>query len=141
MDENRYSVCVKDLNLHQSAPENPYEQDMGIANAIITFWGYRVKSVEKLASRTLDYNGNLIDETPAVLLCENDAEQYFFDELKQGIYLNGLSFSMHNHDLHIEIETTGPRLEAFSAILDVQRVTVEWDDYTSPAWYEKRKPI
>lgn len=107
------TMTVSALNIHKHTSHNPSDYDMCIESAVVTLHGLHV----------LDYS-------PQDSACKS-----FTDEIKNGFRFYYFSKEEGTEQPVYTLEGCGTTL-FFSAQISFSSVTVEWDTYTSKAWYE-----
>lgn len=130
------SLCVtaKHLNIHKNIKENPYDSDMEIQTAEITFENIEVHSFEPMRAYKRDDNGNWYTDEPQIIYKGNKAEEKFIEELKRGISLHYIDIRQENETTFLECGTNGKT--CFIAVVSFDNVLIEWEEYCRKAWYE-----
>lgn len=123
--DGKLVVAVKHLNIHKATLQNDFETDMEIALAQITFEGLSVKSFELSKAE----KANIADRISA----GEKAEQKYISELKHGI--NIFEFGLLDSGFYY-IDACGVE-PWFTVQFSFENVTVEWEEYSQKAWYEK----
>jgi len=126
------SIRVRALNISRNAEQNPKEYDLEIKTARITFVGVHDCTFDPGRTWKIDESGNGVPTTPEILYSGEDARKRITKELGNGIDV--FSHTIFDGD-HFSIEGSG--IEPwFEVRFKAQRITVEWDEYIRPAWYE-----
>lgn len=136
-DNNNLVVSVKHLNIHENAKENPYNCDMEIDFANISFYGIQTISFEPMRAYKVDDDGNWYTNEPQVIYSDKEAEKHFLDEIKNGITINCIDICKKDNKTYIELSTCAQ--SCFFATFSFNEVSVEWDKYCKKAWYELHK--
>ncbi len=137
------TVTAEHLNIHKGTKENPYDCDMEIEAAKITFADFAVQTLQPFAEYQRDENDNLYTDDPPVICEGKAAEDYFIDTLKEYIAIYAFEATVSNGNatvtIHtIDMDTTGK--DYFRAIFTCTDFKVEWDNYCGKAWYEQILP-
>lgn len=123
--DSKLVVSVKYLNIHKATPQNDFETDMEINLAQITFEGLSVK----LFQLSKDEKANISNR----ISTEKETEQKYISELKHGI--NIFEFGLFDSGFYY-IDACGAE-PWFTVQFSFKNVTVEWEEYSNKAWYEK----
>ncbi len=126
-------VIVSYLNIHKDADENPYDVDMEIAKAIITFQGFELRSYEPGRAWQKDDDGNHFTDDPLIVYEGDDAYDHFREQLSAGITVFDLGTIKDCY--YIDAMSKDP---FFTIRFLFQDIVVEWDDYKQEAWYVKK---
>ena len=132
---NSLTVMAKHLNIHTSAEQNPFENDMEIETACIRFERIDVVSYKTGGAKRFDANGNYIDIEPEFIFDKQEAHGHFIDQLKSGITVLYLG---EDEKQRYIIEAVGHD-SFFMVAFSFDRMIIEWDDYIGEAWYASRK--
>lgn len=126
------SLKAKHLSIHKNTPQNPYESDMEIAEALISFDGIDVHSYKVGGTQVYDDKHNLIQSTPDVIFHGNEA----YEKLRDSLEDNGATvFDFGTRDGQ-EYYMDAHRNSLFYTIFfTFDKVTVEWEEYKGSAWY------
>lgn len=130
-------VSAKHLNIHNDAKENPFDCDMEIASANISFQNIHILSFEPMRAYQVDDDENWHTDEPQTVFTGSDAEENFINELKNGFFINGFDFREFGGHTTVEISTSSSK--RFFAIFIFSDVMIEWDEYCGRAWYEKHR--
>ncbi len=136
-DNYNLIVSVNHLNIHKYAKENPYDCDMEIDSANISFYEIQIISFEPMRAYKVDDDGNWYTNEPQIIFSKKDAEIHFLNELKNGITINGIDIHNKNNKTFIEISTCAKN--SFFVTFSFNNVAIEWDEYCKKAWYELHK--
>lgn len=127
-------VTAEQLNIHKDAKENPYCHDMEIKNAFILFENFECLSFEILPVYIYDEHEKHNIEQPGIIYKGKQAEERLIAQLKNTIFLNGITIYQKDGAIDLELETNGNL--CFIAFCSVSNVKIEWDEFSRKAWYE-----
>lgn len=135
--DGRLTLNAEFLNLSKNSVLNEHDYDMQIGTAVITFENFAVERFEAGMwwKKPLDeeYDPFLPDE-PGVIKGEA-ALNLLLEELSGEVTV--YEFGIHDSGYHY-MNASG--LSGwFEARFLYHNVTVEWDEFVKPAWYEKTK--
>lgn len=133
-DEKSLVVSAKHLNIHIDAKANPYNCDMEIDTAMISFQDVHILSLEPMRAQQLDDEGNWCTDEPQVILTDKDAQEKFVSELEDGVNVYYVDIRQSGERTTIEIGISC--YDSYIAVLLFSNVRVEWDAYHKKAWYE-----
>lgn len=128
-DNHQLTVIVCYLNIHKDAEQNPFETDMEIESARITFEGFDIISYEPGRTWQKDEEGRLYSDEPQVILSGDDAHYRFLEQLKTRItiYYFGI-----NEGKTYFMDAMG-KDPFFTVCVAFDRAIVEWDNYKQEA--------
>ena len=130
-----FAFDVKELNLHQDAPQNPESCDMEIENVRVSFIGFHLAVYEPGVPWTTDSSGDPRPAEPQKTYSGDEAIELFLREAKHGIWVYALKQTAAR-----EWVLSGCGEEPyFEAGFSFDQVTIEWDKYRRPAWYVLRE--
>ena len=134
-DKNRISVYAENLNIHKGTEQNPKKIDLEIKRAHITFWDTSELTYEPGRVWKDDGHGNMVPVGPEIVFHGKEALDIIKKELKSGIEV--FSHQIAESDRYI---IDGSGIEPFFTItFKARSLSVEWDKYSRPAWYELTK--
>ena len=113
---------VRYLNIHKDAVQNPFDTDMEIDVARITFYGFKVLSYEP---------GRAHIDDPPIIFRENEAVRRFVDQLNEQMDVFDLYFDEDGF-YYMDAMSVDP---LFTIGFRFDRVTIEWDACNRKAWY------
>lgn len=134
-ENNCLTVKALYLNIHKDAEENPNETDMEIANALITFKGFKLQSYEPVRGWKRDENGNFYSDDPKIVLYGEEAFICFLAQLKAGFTV----FDLGTIDTSVHFIDAASKDPFFTVRFTFESVVIEWDDYKKEAWYTSKK--
>lgn len=122
---------VTHLNLHASALENPYPQDMELKEAVLTFSGFQIREfcLPGYESRS---PGGKTEIHPEQRFYGVDAEKRFARAAAKGIWLKDVSA---DDPTKSTLEACGRTEPYFTLTFSFQQALVEWEEFAKPAWY------
>lgn len=127
------AIC---LNIHSTAKQNPFNEDMEIKEAKITFKGFSPTSYTKIKNYVQCEDGAF---RPSEYITLRDSEA--FDSLMKDI-THGITVyyfeKTKEKDYEYYIEACGNE-PYFTATFKSDDVIIEWDEYLKKAWYEDPK--
>ena len=129
-----FAFDVKELNLHQDAPQNPESCDMEIENARISLIGFRLAFYEPGVAWTEDASGQSHPIEPLKTYTDDEAIALFLREAKHGIWV----YALKQNDSHEWVLSGSGEEPYFEAGFSFGQVTIEWDAFRRPAWYVLR---
>lgn len=121
---------VKHLNLHASAPENPYPQDMELKEALLTFSGFQVKEY-----CLPGYEDGSAETHTEQRFFGADAEKRFALAAADGLRLYGIYPPSAQEQPHWTLEARGRTELFFTLAFSFRRALVEWEEFAGKAWY------
>ncbi len=129
---NVLTITAEHLNIHKGTKENPYDCDMEIESAKITFADFAVDSLSPIQESGTS--------EPPVIYEGKAAEDYFIENLKEYITILSLESSVSGgkttFKIHtIDMDTIGK--DYFRAVCTCTDFKAEWDTYCGKAWYEQ----
>ena len=130
-DNNRLKVKVDGLNIHNNAEQNPYETDMTIESAFITFEEFHLLSYEPGRVWKQDENGKSYPVGPQIILTDAAAYSCFSEQLEAGLTILRLGIE-EGTTYFINAMSDEP---FFTICFTFKSVRVEWDEYWGEAWY------
>lgn len=133
-ENNALTISVQYLNIHKNTEQNHYSTDMEIEVANITFQGFCMKSFELGRAWEQDTNGKLLNDEPQVVFEGQTAEEKLLNELRVGATVFEFG-TLENGNYYFDGAGDEPW---FQAQFSFDIVTLEWDEYRKPAWYEER---
>lgn len=122
---------VKHLNLHASAPENPYPQDMELKEALLTFSGFQVKEYCLPAYECHFQNGRT-EAHPKQQFFEAEAEKRFSQAAAEGFRL---TYVGPDDQACWTLEACGKTVPYFTLAFSFRQALVEWEEFAGKAWY------
>ena len=134
IQDNVLTISARYLNIHKNTEQNHYPTDMEIEVANITFQGFHTKSFEPGRAWKKDANGKLYTDEPQIVFEGHTAEEKLLHELHVGstIYEFG---TLENGNNYFDGSGDEPW---FHTQFSFDSVTLEWDEFRKPAWYEER---
>lgn len=129
-----FAFNVKELNLHQGAPQNPESCDMEIENARISFIGFCLTFYEPGVAWTTDASGQSRPAEPQRTYTGDEANALFLREAKHSIWV----YALKQTDSREWIMSGCGEEPYFEAGFSFDQVTIEWDAFRRPAWYVLR---
>lgn len=132
---NQLTVKVNYLNIHKNTEQNPFEIDMEIESASITFEGFDIISYEQGRAWQKDKNGKFYSNEPQIILSDDDAHCRFLEQLKTGITIFDFDIK-EGKTYFIDAIAADP---FFTVCFTFNGVVIAWDDYKKEAWYTSRE--
>ncbi len=139
-DGNTLRLSVRFLNVHKGIPENPYDTDMEIESAVMTFQGFQMYSYTRFGDNNkaiLLYDDALRDRlnTEGITLLTEAATDAFLTSLREGITVCDHDLSGENNQLCLGgMSGIEPYFEARFGFC---HVLAAWDVFSRKAWYEQ----
>ena len=133
-DQKTLVVNVSHLNISKESKENPFEYDIEIKSAVMTFDEIEINYLEPMVGYKIDENGNYYTDKEKVIYKSEEARNRLLDALKKGVDINCIDVTHKSVRTAIEMSTCGN--EMFFVGFSFADVTVEWDEYLKKAWYE-----
>ena len=139
-DGNTLRLSVRFLNVHKGIPENPYDTDMEIESAVMTFQGFQMHSYTRFGDNNkaiLLYDDALHDRlnTEGIVILNRAATDAFLTSLREGITVLDHDISGENNQLCLEgISGIDPYFEVRFGFC---HVLIAWDVFSRKAWYEQ----
>lgn len=131
-DGENLIVSVKHLNIHKDTEQNPFDYDMEIDYAAITFRGFRAPSYEPGRAWEMGADGKSYPKGPQVIYHDEDATEKITEELQHQIMV--YDFNRKDGSRYF---IDGCGIEPFFTMeFCFDSVIVEWNDYRKKAWYE-----
>ncbi len=128
------TVSVQYLNIHKNTEQNPFETDMEIEVAQITFEGFKVKSFSLGVKWKRDEKGELYTDETEVVFEGETAQKKLVNEFCFGATV--LDFgTLENGNNFIDGIGDEPW---FSAQFTFHSATIQWDKFKKVAWYEEK---
>lgn len=131
---NQLTVIAYYLNIHKNTEQNPFETDMEIERACITFEGIDIISYEPGRAWQKDENGRFYSNEPQVIFSDDEAHCRFMEQLKTGITVFDLDIK-EGKIYFIDAMAADP---FFTVCFTFERVVIAWDSYKKEAWYTSR---
>lgn len=128
---NRLTVKANFLNIHKSAEQNPFQTDMEIESARITFEGFQIISYEPGRAWKKDEKGDHSSNEPQVILFDDEAHRLFLMQLEKGFTIFDFNIK-EGKTYFIDATSSDP---FFTVCFTLDRVIIAWDDYQKEAWY------
>lgn len=133
-ENNTLIISVQHLNIHKNTEQNPYDTDMEIATAQITFDDFQTRSFEPGRIWEQDENGKLYTDKPQTIFDGKPAEDKLLNELRAGMTV--YEFGTHkNGNYYFDGAGDEPW---FQVQFLFNSATIQWDEFRKPAWYEER---
>ena len=134
-DNTHLKVRASYVNVHKDAEQNPFETDMEIDKAYITFDGFDLISYEPSRESKQGEDGEYYFVGDRVILTEKNAYIQFEKMLKNGFTV--YDFGLYNDSTYfIDALSNDP---FFTVLFKFDKFTVEWDEYKGKAWYASKK--
>lgn len=131
-DGKNLTVSAAHLNIHKDTPQNPFDYDMEITSAQITFRNFRSATYEPGRVWERDENGNSYPVGPRIVYSGQEAMDRVLGELKYGLWV--YHFEKEEHGGY---SIGGCGIEPYLTIeFDFDSIVVCWDEYAKKAWYE-----
>lgn len=131
-DDGELVVSVKHLNVHKNTEQNPYNHDLEIECAKITFKGFSSPSYEPGRTWRMGADGEYYPVGPRMIYYGQEAMEIIKKELEEQIFV----FDFDKKD-DIRYFIDGFGIEPFFTMaFCFDSVLVEWDEYKQKAWYE-----
>ncbi|MBQ7821294.1 MAG: hypothetical protein IJ391_03325 [Clostridia bacterium] len=123
------------LNISKDSVHNPFEYDMEIKEAKVSFNNVNVISFEYGGGIITDANGQKHEE-PRCVITGAEASDLLMNELSGSL---GIYFLDMEHDNGKQIYTLEAHnvIPFFSVVFSSDPIIVQWDDYSCEAWYER----
>lgn len=131
-EDGTLSITVQNLIILKSAESNPHSTDMEIKTAAITFRGFRIASFEPGRVMQIGDNGQLYSPDPKVVFEGSPAEKLFFAQLQTGVLVYEFGL-LENGNHYLDGSAAKPW---FQLQFTFDSVTIQWDSFYGPAWYE-----
>lgn len=128
--DNRLIVKADCLNIHKDAEQNPFETDMEIASARLSFEACTIQLYELPKAWKQDENGRLYTDEPQIVFGGDEAKARFMEQIKQGITV----FDFGKKDEAVWY-LDASSLPGFTVCFSFGNASIEWDDCKGPAWY------
>lgn len=126
------TISAKHLNIHKCTEQNPYEHDMEIECAQITFQGFCSPSYEPGRTWKMGEDGESYPVGPRVVFSGLEAMDRILEELQNGITV----FHFEKEDNRGNSIGGCGIAPYFTIEFDFDSVVVTWDKYKKKAWYE-----
>lgn len=134
---NTLCIIATHLNIHKNAPENPFDCDMEIKIAKMSFQNIKVNSLEPFRTYKTDNEGNWYTDDPLIIFRDSEAEKHLISALEEGFPIYFLETSNADDGTTIKFSAAFPA--DFTAVCSFDNVLIEWDEYCKKAWYELYK--
>ncbi len=134
-DNSRLIVKASYVNIHKNAEQNPFETDIEIDNAIITFEEFHLISYAPERAWKQDENGELCSPEPQIILTDTSAHSRFSEQLNAGLTIFDLGVK-EGTTYFIDAMSKDP---FFTICFTFESVRIEWDGYKKAAWYASRE--
>lgn len=132
LDREKLIISAEYLNIHKNTRQNPFNYDMEIDYAQITFTNFRALSYKYASTETTDCNP---PSFPFKIISGQEAQEKIFEELENQITVYDFD-SIDGSRYFID----GCGIQAFFVMeFCFDNVIVEWDKYKKKAWYELQK--
>ncbi len=131
---NTLTISVQYLNIHKNTEQNPCNNDMEIEIAQITFNNFQIKSFEPGRAWKRDENGELYTDEPQVIFEGETAKEKALNELRRGATVFEFG-TLKNENYYFDGAGDEPWFQV-QFLFDA--VTIEWDEFRKPAWYEEK---
>ena len=131
---NQLTIIAYNLNIHKSTEQNPFETDMEIERACITFEGLNIISYELGRACQKDESGRFYSNEPQVIYSGDEAYCRFMEQLKSGITVFDLDIK-ERKTYFIDAMALEP---FFTVCFTFERVFITWDSYKKEAWYTQQ---
>ena len=133
--DNTLTISVRYLNIHKGTEQNPYNTDMEIEIAQITFSNFIIISFEPgRGGWKQDENGNYYTNEPQVIFEGETAKEKAINELLHGATIFEFG-TLENGNHYFDGAGDEPWFQV-QFLFDSS--TIEWDEFRKPAWYEER---
>ncbi len=134
-DEGKLTIEAEFLNISKRAPQNEYDRDMQLDKTIITFENFAVERFEAGMwwKKPIEEEYDPFLPDPEGVIKGEEALKLLLDELKKGVTV--YEFGIHDSGYHY-LNASGAS-GWFEARFLYHNVTVQWDEFLKPAWYEK----
>jgi len=124
-------ISASRVNIHKNAPQNPFDYDMEIASAQITFQNFHSATYEPGRTWETGEDGKSYPVGPRVVYSGHDGINRILEELKNEIAVYHFEKEEHGYSIG------GCGIEPYFTIeFDFDGVIVCWDEYKKKAWYE-----
>lgn len=139
-DGNTLRLSVRFLNVHKGIPENPYDTDMEIESAVMTFQGFQMHSYTRFGDNNEAiwlYDDALHDRLnmEGITLLTEAATDAFRTSLREGITVLDHDLSGENNQLCLGgMSGMDPFFKVGFAFC---HVLIAWDVFARKAWYEQ----
>ena len=135
IEDNVLTISVQYLNIHKNTEQNPYNTDMEIEIAQITFINFQVKSFEPgRGGWQQDENGTWHTDEPQVVFHGETAKEKAINELQHGATIFEFG-TLENENHYFDGAGNEPWFQVQFAF---DAVNIAWDAFRKPAWYEER---
>ena len=128
--DKRLIVQADCLNIHKDAAQNPFETDMEIASARLSFDEFDTQSFELLRAWKKDKNGQFYTDEPQIVYLGDEGKSLFIEQIRKGIIV----FDLGKKDEAVYYLDASSQ-PFFTVCFSFGKVSIEWDDYKKPAWY------
>lgn len=129
---NDLTVSAELLNIHKTAEQNPFDADMEIKKATITFKNFRIVSYKEGDCKTKNENGEWITKETFDTLYDKEALDAFINEFEDSLTVYYFGKESENEYM-IDAMGVAPY---FTVIFGCSDIIIEWDEYRKKAWYE-----
>ena len=129
--DNCLTVKALHLNIHKDADQNPFETDMAIASAHLSFEECVIRSYQDIQAYRVDENGHqyACDE-PKPVYSGDEGQKRFMDKLKEGITIFDFG-KIDESTFYLDVSSA----PVFTIRFSFKNVSIEWNDFEGPAWY------
>ncbi len=134
IEDNVLTISAEYLNIHKNTEQNPSDIDMEIKIAQITFNNFQIISFEPGRSWKRAENGELYTDEPQVIFKGEVAKEKSLNELRFGATIFELG-TLENGNHYFDGAGDEPWFQV-QFLFDA--VTIEWDEFRKPAWYEEK---
>ena len=129
------SLWADYLNIHCDAEQNPFDTDMEIDRAYISFKNFNLLSYKPGRAWKQNENGEFYTDEAEVIYRSDDALKLFLSQLNDNVCV--LDLGQYEDDVYY-IDGCGSD-PFFSVFFTFDSVTIEWDYCTKQAWYIRDK--
>ena len=126
------------LNIHKNSVQNPFDTDMEIDTAQITFEGFKVISYEVGRGWQVDENGAHYTNDPQIILYDSEATYRFLEQLKYGMVIFDFDIKDIKEEQKIYFIDAVANDPFFTVCFTFDKIIITWDNYKKESWYEKR---
>lgn len=128
------------LCIHKNSANNPFNLDMELSLAKITFQDFKIESYKELGYTKYDPNTKTETKITDIFLYGTEAEEKF-NTILENTKEKGLRFNcFEKNDSLYFLEIIYPQ-GVFSAECIASNILVEWEEFVKPAWYEYENNI
>lgn len=138
IEDDKLCFIVKYLNIHNAVPENLSDKHMEIKEAFIEFEGFELIYYTIGTPWKYDENGKLCPEGDIIYHTHNEGTELLRTAMNNDFTV--ISFyveELENHKTY-ELSCVGHSEQPFFEFrFRADSMKISWDEYISPAWYEK----